>query len=49
MYRIKIESPKGHVFLSDKTYDTRDEAREEIRRRRREGGWAGSRFWTVPA
>lgn len=48
-YRIKIETRAGCVFLSRETYATRNAARNEIRRQRREGGCDGCRFWTVPA
>lgn len=45
--RIRVETPTTD-FLSQETF-TRAEARAEIRRRRREGGWSGCRFSIVPA
>lgn len=47
MYQVRIESRAGHVHESVTTYDTKDEARAEIRRIRTKGD--GCRYWIVPA
>lgn len=47
-FRIRIESAKGHNFMSQETFDDREGARGEIRRLRRRPGYDGCRFFTTP-
>ncbi len=48
-FLIRVESESGRVFLSEERFPSRELARERIREHRREGGWSGCKFWTVPA
>lgn len=46
-YRIRVETPRHGDFLSEGTY-TKVEAREEIKKTRRGGGWGECRFFITP-
>lgn len=47
-YEIRILGAEGQEHVSEETYTTRDEAREEIRRLRRSPDWQCCRFFTRP-